>query len=237
MPKLPSRTMDTFRSVSCDNPRTVENEPNRIAKPEKAMMKPVTRKSGRHRSCWPMEAPSRTGSNGRMQGAPAVSKPAANARAISIMSDSLRRSGSQPSLQQREKRLAFHDDVGGELTAGDAAGVLGRMRRVGGNEEDVAGFQRDWRFVPDLIFERALQDINNLFAGMGVLAERHGGREVDAYLNGLASGRAEIVPLQIRPHDPALLRLRAKRRQNGSGDKRRHRHDLHPVQLAHVELP
>ncbi len=81
---------ETFRKVSCDKPSAVENEPNRIAKPENVRMKPATRKSGRRRSCWPMDAPSKTGSNGRMQGAAAVSSPAANANAISIMSDSPR---------------------------------------------------------------------------------------------------------------------------------------------------
>ena len=49
-----------------------------------------------------------------------------------------------------------------------------------------------------------------------VLAERHAGGEVDAHLDGLAAGRAKIVPLQIGPRDAALLRLCAKRRQHGS---------------------
>jgi hypothetical protein len=34
------------------------------------------------------------------------------------------------------------------------------------------------------------------------------------------------VPLQVGSRNPVLLRLRAKRRQNGSGDKRRHCCDL-----------
>src|SRR6185295_3784761 len=164
----------------------------------------------------------------------AVSKPAANASAISIMSGSPRQSGPQPSLHQCEERLALLDDVGGELTTGDAAGIPRRMRRVGGNEEDVSGLERDRRLVADLILKRAFEDVDDLFAGVGVLAERHAGREVDAYLDGLASGCTEIVPLQVGSRDPALLRLRAEWRQNSSGDKRRHCHHLHLV--AHVEL-
>src|SRR6187402_3693651 len=145
-PKLPSRMMETFRKVSCDRPSTVENEPNRIAKPENVRMKPATRNSGRRRSCWPTEAPSKTGSNGRMQGAAAVSTPAANANAISIMSNSPR-APALPLLHQREERLALFDDVGGKLTAGDAAGVAGRMDRSGRNEQHVAGLQCDRRLV------------------------------------------------------------------------------------------
>ena len=168
-------------------------------------------------------------------GRAAVSKPAANANAISIMSDPPR--GPPLSLHQREQRLAFLDDVGGELAAGDTAGVPGRMDRSGWNEEHVSGLQRDRRLVLDLIFERAFEDIDNLFAGMRVLAKRHAGGEIDADLDGLASGRAEVVPLQVGSRDPVLLRLRAERRQNGSGDKHRHRHDLQLLHRAHVELP
>src|SRR6478736_3489147 len=43
-PKPPSRITETFRKVSCDKPSTVENEPNRIAKPENVRTKPATRK-------------------------------------------------------------------------------------------------------------------------------------------------------------------------------------------------
>src|SRR6185312_3171123 len=126
---------ETFRKVSCDRPSTVENEPNRIAKPANVSMKPAARNSGRHRSCRPMEAPNRTGSNGRMHGAAAVSSPAANANAISIMGNSPRQS---LSLHQCEQRLAFLDDVGGKLAAGGTAGIPRRMNRSGWNEQHVA---------------------------------------------------------------------------------------------------
>ena len=77
--------MEIFRKLSCDSPNTVGNVPNSSAKPEKAMTKPLTMNSGRHRPCWPIDVPSRIGSSGRMQGAAAVSNPAANASAISII--------------------------------------------------------------------------------------------------------------------------------------------------------
>src|SRR6185369_1198539 len=160
-----------------------------------------------------MEAPSRTGSNGRMQGAAAVSSPAANANAISIMSDSPR--GPPRSLHQCDERFALLDDVGGKLTAGDAAGIPGRMDRSGRNEEHVAGLKCHRRLVLDLIFERAFEDINHLLAVMCMLAKRHAGGEIDADLDRLTPGRADVVPLQVGSRDPVLLRLRAKRRENG----------------------
>src|SRR3954454_2677418 len=113
-----------------------------------------------------------------MQGAAAVSKPAANANAISIMSDSPR--GLQPLLHQREERLALLGDVGGEVTAGDTAEVPGRMGRSGRDEEHVAALQRHRRLAPELIFELAFEDINDFLAGMRVLAKGHAGGEVDA---------------------------------------------------------
>src|SRR4051794_34923872 len=132
-----------------------------------------------------MEAPSKTGNSGRMQGAAAVSRPAANASTISIMSGSPRRSGRYLSLHQGEQWFALFDDVGGELTPGHAARVPGRMGRLGWNEEDVAGLQCDRRLVADLILELAFEHINDLFARMRVPAERHAGSEVDAHLDSL----------------------------------------------------
>jgi len=71
-----------------------------------------------------------------------------------------------------------------------------------------------------------------------VLAERHAGREVDAHLDGLASGRAEIVPLQIGPGHSRLLGLRHVRRQNTADDQRRHRQGTRRLhqKLAHIDL-
>src|SRR5260370_21807044 len=60
---------------------------------------------------------------------------------------------------------------------------------------------------------------------MGVLAERHARREIDAHLDGLASGGAEIVPLQIGARDSrGLLRLRYGQRETAAEDQRRQRH-------------
>jgi hypothetical protein len=41
------------------------------------------------------------------------------------------------SLRQRQQRLAFFDEAGGELAGGDIADVLRRMDPSGGNEEDI----------------------------------------------------------------------------------------------------
>src|SRR5882672_3537480 len=101
------------------------------------------------------------------------------------------------------------------------------MDRSGWNEEDVAGLERDRRLPLDLILERALEDINDLFARMGVLAERYSRSKVDAHLDGLASGDAEIVPLQGGALDSRLLSRGSVRPQNGSGYERGQRHHLH----------
>ena len=45
-------------------------------------------------------------------------------------------------------------------------------------------------------------------------------------LDGLASGDAEIVPLEIVARDSRLLRPRHVQRQAAADDQRRYRHDL-----------
>ena len=55
--------------------------------------------------------------------------------------------------------------------------------------------------------------------------ERHSRGEIDAHLDDLASGDAEIVPQQIGALDSRLLRLRHVQRQTASDDQRRYRHD------------
>src|SRR5260370_4200404 len=140
----------------------------------------------------------------------------------------------QPSLHQCEQRLAFLDDVGGQLTAGAAADVFRRVDRSGGNEENIAGLERHRRLVLDLILERACEDIDDLFARMRMLAERHAGRKIDAHLDGLASGGAEIVPLQVGTLDARLLRLRRRQRQTACDNQRR---QSHASNRLHVNLP
>src|SRR4030095_11391102 len=108
--------------------------------------------------------PTKPRRQGGVRGAAAVSRPAANANAISIISDSPR--GPPLSLHQREERFALLDDVGGKLAAGDAAEVPARMNGSGGNKEHVAGVQRHRRLVLELIFELAFEDINDFLAGV-----------------------------------------------------------------------
>ena len=49
----------------------------------------------------------------------------------------------------------------------------------------------------DLVLQRPFKDIDDLFARMRVPAERYSRAEVDAHLDDLASGDAEIVLLEI----------------------------------------
>src|SRR5712671_7437184 len=143
--------------------------------------------------------------------------------------------GGSRSLHQGEERLSFFDDIGGELARGVATDVLRRMDGSGRDEEHVAGLERHRRLSLDLIFQRAGEDIDDLFARMRVVAEGHSRVEVDAYLDGLASGDTEIVPLQVGTLDSGLLGRRHLQRQNASDDQRRHRHDSHRlhVMIAH----
>jgi hypothetical protein len=57
-----------------------------------------------------------------------------------------------------------------------------------------------------------------------VFAEGHSRIDVDAHLNGLASGDAKIVSLQVGALDSCLLSLRHGQRQNASDNQRRCRH-------------
>jgi hypothetical protein len=111
-------------------------------------------------------------------------------------------------LRRAAERLAFLDNIRGELGAVAAADVLRRVDRAGRDEQHVAGLERHRRLALDLVLQRALDDIDDLFARMRMVGESHSGVEVDAHLDRLASGRAEIVPLQIGPLDSALLSLR-----------------------------
>jgi hypothetical protein len=49
--------------------------------------------------------------------------------------------------------------------------------------------------------------------------------EIDAYLNDLASGNAEIVPLQVGSFGSRLLNLRAVQRKTASDDQHRGPHE------------
>jgi hypothetical protein len=60
---------------------------------------------------------------------------------------------------------------------------------------------------------------------MPVLGERDSRVELHARLDDLASGDAEIVPLEIGALDSRLLRLRDVQRQTDSDGQDRYRHD------------
>src|SRR2546426_2523312 len=96
------------------------------------------------------------------------------------------------SLDQRDERLPFFDDIRAELRRVAAADVLRRVDRSGRDEEDLAGLERPRRLALDLILQRALEDIDDLFARMRVLGEEHSRVYVDTRLDDLASGDAEI---------------------------------------------
>src|SRR5215213_8517863 len=105
------------------------------------------------------------------------------------------------------------------------ADVLRRVDRAGRDEQEVAGLERHRRLALDLILQRAFEDIDDLFARMRVLAERRSRVEVDAHLDDLASGNAEIVPLKLGALDSRLLRPRHAQRQTASYDQHRYRQD------------
>lgn len=99
------------------------------------------------------------------------------------------------------------------------------MNRSGRDEQDFAGLERHRRLALDLILERAFEHIDDLFARVRVLAERHSRVELDAHLDDLASGDAEIVPLELGAPDSRRLRPRYVERQTDSGDQHRDRQD------------
>ena len=101
------------------------------------------------------------------------------------------------SLRQRNERLPFLDDIRGEFRPVAAADVLRRVDRSGRNEQDLARLERHRRLALDLILQQAFYDIDDLFARMRMLRGYISRIEVDAHLNNLASGGAEIVPLKI----------------------------------------
>src|SRR5262245_40385888 len=91
------------------------------------------------------------------------------------------------SVDQRDERIPFFDDVRRELCAAAGADVLRRMDRSGRYEQHVARFERHRRLALDLILERAFEDVDDLFAGMRVPRGGFSGRDLDDRLDGLAS--------------------------------------------------
>ena len=60
---------------------------------------------------------------------------------------------------------------------------------------------------------------------MTVPRGHHSGRRSDEHLDDLASGDAEIVPLEIGARDSRRLRLRHAQRQGACDDRHRYRDD------------
>jgi hypothetical protein len=71
------------------------------------------------------------------------------------------------------------------------------MDRASWNKEDIACPERYRRLSLDLILKRAFQDVDDLFARMRMSAESRSRLEVDAHLDGFASSRSKVVPLQV----------------------------------------
>ena len=69
-----------------------------------------------------------------------------------------------------------------------------------------------------MILEQAFDGIDDLFARMAVLGGDHPGGKIDAHLDDLASGDAQIVPLEIGALDSRQLRPRHVQRQTAYDD-------------------
>jgi hypothetical protein len=67
----------------------------------------------------------------------------------------------------------------------------------GRDEQHVAGLERHRWVVGELIFERAFEHVNDLFAGVTMSRKRRSRGEVDARLEGLSSRDSEVMALKI----------------------------------------
>ena len=68
----------------------------------------------------------------------------------------------RPSVDEHEERLAFLDDVGGELGRIAAADVAHRVDRLGGDQQDLAGVEARGLVAVDGVLERPFKDVDNL---------------------------------------------------------------------------
>jgi hypothetical protein len=98
---------------------------------------------------------------------------------------------------QHDERLPFFDDVRRELRSVAGAHVLHRVDRFGRDEKGLARLDRRRWLALDLILQRPFEDTDDLFAVVEVLEGRRFRADLDAVLDDLASGNAEIVPLEI----------------------------------------
>ena len=83
-----------------------------------------------------------------------------------LISSGLKSGNADRSLAQHEKRLAFLDDVGGELAGIAAADVLHFVGRTVRDEQHLAGLDGHRRPTVEPIFQLALDDVDELLAGM-----------------------------------------------------------------------
>ena len=123
--------------------------------------------------------------------------------------------GASYSLAQREKRLAFLDDVGGELGGLADADVLHRVWRSVRDEQHLAGLDDHRRPAVELILERTFGDVDEFFARMRVPDGRHAGTEFDEHLDDLAPGGAEIVAQEIGALDVTQTHFMSLRHGQG----------------------
>src|SRR5215472_3677695 len=103
------------------------------------------------------------------------------------------------SVGSREERLAFLDDIGGELRPAAGADVLRLVDLPGRDEVDVSRLECHRLLPVDLVLERALEHVDDLFARMRVPGRRLARQDVDDHLDGFAPGDAQVVPLEIGP--------------------------------------
>src|SRR5215208_7642060 len=113
------------------------------------------------------------------------------------------------SLGQNNERLPFFDDIRGELRRLGGAYVLHRMHRFSRDEKDLARVEpRGWLSL-ELILQRSFEDVDDLFARMGMLEGRRVRADVHAVVEDFASGNAEIVLLEIGALDSRRLLIGA----------------------------
>ena len=126
------------------------------------------------------------------------------------------------------ERFPFFDDIRGQLRSFSAADVLRRVDRSG-RDDGRRGLERHHGFPSNLVLQRRpFESRDDLFTRMRVPRGRHPWVEFDDRLDDLASGDAEIVPLEIDASGSCLLRLRHV--QNETARDNDHRH--HPPRAS-----
>src|SRR5262249_52326833 len=117
------------------------------------------------------------------------------------------------SVDQLDQRFAFFHDVRRELRTVRAADVLGAVDGARRNEEHITGSERYRRFAVQLVLQLPFEHIDDLLAGMAVSGRGLTWIYINAHLDDLAAGGAEIVPLQVGAMCPRLWRRRSAQSQ------------------------